>query len=79
MTYTQSGKACHCPSRRRSFSSAADGDRSSSGIRKVLGALLQVGYAITGFGKILLPIAEALCAWGAQHRGIEGAVGKGRL
>ncbi|RXE56387.1 HxlR family transcriptional regulator [Methanoculleus taiwanensis] len=33
----------------------------------------RVEYAITDFGKTLLPIMEALCAWGAQYLGIDDA------
>lgn len=32
----------------------------------------RVEYAITGFGKTLIPILEALCTWGAQYLGAEG-------
>ncbi len=32
----------------------------------------RVEYAITGFGKTLIPILEALCTWGAQYLGVEG-------
>lgn len=34
----------------------------------------RVEYAVTEFGRTLLPIMEALCAWGTQYLGIdEGA------
>jgi DNA-binding HxlR family transcriptional regulator len=31
----------------------------------------RVEYAMTDFGKTLIPILQALCAWGAQYLGIE--------
>jgi len=31
----------------------------------------QLGYSITGFGKTLIPILQALCTWGAHYLGIE--------
>lgn len=31
----------------------------------------RVEYAITEFGKTLIPILEALCAWGAQYLGTQ--------
>jgi DNA-binding HxlR family transcriptional regulator len=33
----------------------------------------RVEYAVTEFGRTLLPIMEALCAWGTQYLGIDGA------
>ncbi|HTY14913.1 MAG TPA: helix-turn-helix domain-containing protein [Methanoregulaceae archaeon] len=31
----------------------------------------RVEYAMTDFGKTLIPILQALCTWGAQYLGIE--------
>lgn len=33
----------------------------------------RVEYAITDFGKTLIPILQALCNWGAEYLGIEEA------
>jgi DNA-binding HxlR family transcriptional regulator len=33
----------------------------------------RVEYAITDFGKTLIPILQALCTWGAGYLGIEGS------
>ena len=33
----------------------------------------RVEYAITDFGKTLLPILEALCTWGAEYLGVSEA------
>jgi DNA-binding HxlR family transcriptional regulator len=33
----------------------------------------RVEYAITEFGRTLIPILQALCAWGAHYLGIEDA------
>ena len=33
----------------------------------------RVEYAITDFGKTLLPILEALCNWGAKYLGVDEA------
>ena len=32
----------------------------------------RVEYAITEFGKTLIPILNALCTWGAEYLGIDG-------
>ena len=31
----------------------------------------RVEYAITGFGRTLVPVMEALCAWGLEYLGID--------
>ncbi len=31
----------------------------------------RVEYAVTDFGRTLLPVMEALCAWGTQYLGID--------
>jgi DNA-binding HxlR family transcriptional regulator len=31
----------------------------------------RVEYTITEFGKTLIPILQALCAWGAQYLGVD--------
>jgi DNA-binding HxlR family transcriptional regulator len=36
----------------------------------------RVEYAITEFGKTLIPILEALCTWGAQYLGTQNGKGK---
>lgn len=33
----------------------------------------RVEYAITDFGKTLIPILQALCTWGAEYLGIDDA------
>ena len=37
----------------------------------------RVEYAVTEFGRTLLPILEALCAWGTQYLGTDGAAAPG--
>lgn len=37
----------------------------------------RVEYAVTEFGRTLLPIMEALCAWGTQYLGIDDAAAPG--
>jgi DNA-binding HxlR family transcriptional regulator len=32
----------------------------------------RVEYAITDFGRTLIPILQALCSWGAEYLGIDG-------
>jgi DNA-binding HxlR family transcriptional regulator len=32
----------------------------------------RVEYSITGFGRTLIPILQALCDWGAQYLGVSG-------
>jgi DNA-binding HxlR family transcriptional regulator len=32
----------------------------------------RVEYAITDFGRTLIPILEALCTWGAEYLGVNG-------
>ena len=35
----------------------------------------RVEYAITDFGKTLIPILEALCTWGAEYLAVDGTEG----
>jgi DNA-binding HxlR family transcriptional regulator len=37
----------------------------------------RVEYAVTEFGRTLLPILEALCAWGTQYLGTDGGTAPG--
>ncbi|WP_332449217.1 winged helix-turn-helix transcriptional regulator [Methanoculleus sp.] len=37
----------------------------------------RVEYAVTGFGRTLLPILEALCTWGTQYLGTDEAAESG--
>lgn len=37
----------------------------------------RVEYAVTEFGRTLLPIMEALCAWGTQYLGIDDKAAPG--